>query len=87
MIALVSLGILAYVGCGGEQQTASTGQETVSQPALPPQPPKTAGNVPQAGFEIGDLAPEIVGEDVDGTEFKLSDYRGKVVVLDFWGDW
>ena len=32
-------------------------------------------------------APEIEGEDVDGTGFKLSDYRGKVILLDFWGDW
>jgi hypothetical protein len=36
---------------------------------------------------IGKVAPEIEGEDVDGTAFKLSDYRGKVVVIDFWGDW
>ena len=36
---------------------------------------------------IGKLAPEIIGVDIDGTKFKLSDYRGKVVVLDFWGDW
>lgn len=36
---------------------------------------------------IGKVAPEIKGEDVDGKKFKLSDYRGKVVVLDFWGDW
>lgn len=36
---------------------------------------------------IGKTAPEIVGEDVDGVKFKLSDYRGKVVVLDFWGFW
>jgi cytochrome oxidase Cu insertion factor (SCO1/SenC/PrrC family) len=36
---------------------------------------------------IGSVAPEIEGEDVDGQPFKLSDYRGKVVVLDFWGDW
>ena len=36
---------------------------------------------------IGKVAPEITGEDVDGKKFKLSDYRGKVVVLDFWGDW
>ena len=32
-------------------------------------------------------APEIEGNDLDGVAFKLSDYRGKVVVLDFWGDW
>ncbi len=36
---------------------------------------------------IGKPAPEIEGEDIDGKHFKLSDYRGKVVVLDFWGHW
>ncbi len=36
---------------------------------------------------IGMVAPEIEGEDIDGVSFRLSDYRGKVVVLDFWGDW
>lgn len=36
---------------------------------------------------IGQKAPEIIGADVDGNEMKLSDYLGKVVVLDFWGDW
>jgi hypothetical protein len=36
---------------------------------------------------IGKTAPDIEGEDLDGETFRLSDYRGKVVVLDFWGDW
>ncbi len=36
---------------------------------------------------IGKVAPDIEGEDVEGVKFKLSDQRGKVVVLDFWGDW
>jgi hypothetical protein len=36
---------------------------------------------------VGKTAPEIEGEDVDGAKFKLSDYRGKVVFLDFWGFW
>lgn len=36
---------------------------------------------------VGKTAPEIEGEDIDGKHFKLSDYRGKVVVLDFWGNW
>lgn len=31
----------------------------------------------------GRVAPEIVGEDVDGRPMKLSDFRGKVVLLDF----
>jgi hypothetical protein len=42
---------------------------------------------PVVGFSRGDIAPEISGQDLDGAPFKLSDYRGKVVLLDFWGDW
>lgn len=38
-------------------------------------------------LRVGKAAPDIEGEDLDGTKFKLSDYKGKVVVLDFWGDW
>jgi hypothetical protein len=38
-------------------------------------------------LQVGKQAPEIEGEDIDGKKFRLSDYRGKVVVLDFWGHW
>jgi AhpC/TSA family protein len=33
---------------------------------------------------VGKEAPDIEGEDQDGKRFKLSDYRGKVVLLDIW---
>jgi peroxiredoxin len=36
---------------------------------------------------VGKPAPEIGGPDLDGREFRLSDYRGKVVVLTFTGEW
>jgi hypothetical protein len=36
---------------------------------------------------VGKTAPDIRGKDGDEREFKLSDYRGKVVVLDFWAEW
>ncbi|MFQ5653938.1 MAG: peroxiredoxin family protein [Planctomycetota bacterium] len=36
---------------------------------------------------IGKVAPEIEGEDIFARSFRLSEYRGKVVVLDFWGNW
>jgi hypothetical protein len=38
-------------------------------------------------LQIGMKAPEFEGEDADGKKIKLSDFRGKVVVLDFWGFW
>jgi hypothetical protein len=36
---------------------------------------------------IGKTAPDIEGDDLDGNKLKLSEYRGKVVVIDFWGNW
>jgi hypothetical protein len=35
-------------------------------------------------LSVGKEAPDIEGEDQDGKRFRLSDYRGKVVLLDFW---
>jgi thiol-disulfide isomerase/thioredoxin len=35
----------------------------------------------------GNSAPEISFTDLDGQERRLSDFRGKVVLLDFWGLW
>jgi hypothetical protein len=35
---------------------------------------------------IGQKAPDVTGEDQDGKKFKLSDYQGKVVLLDFWSE-
>jgi peroxiredoxin len=36
---------------------------------------------------IGKQAPEIAGRDLDGESFRLTDYRGRIVVLMFSGDW
>jgi peroxiredoxin len=38
-------------------------------------------------FTVGKTAPDIVGTDLAGRPFKLSDYRGKVVALVFSAEW
>lgn len=38
-------------------------------------------------LSVGKVAPEIVGEGVDGKPMKLSDYRGQVVAVVFWATW
>jgi thiol-disulfide isomerase/thioredoxin len=38
-------------------------------------------------LSVGKTAPNIEGEDTGGKKLKLSDYRGKVVVVDFWATW
>ena len=55
------------------------GQEQPAEPEVTVHDPAT--------LEIGCTAPDIEAGDLDGVVFKLSDYRGRVVVLDFWGDW
>ncbi|CAN5342831.1 hypothetical protein BH10PLA2_BH10PLA2_26560 [soil metagenome] len=51
-----------------------------------------AGEVEPELFElrrlrIGSVAPDIEGPDLAGKTFKLSDQRGKVVLLVFWASW
>ncbi|MSR63900.1 MAG: redoxin domain-containing protein [Planctomycetes bacterium] len=38
-------------------------------------------------LQIGKAAPDFEATDENGVKWKLSDYRGKVVVVDFWGYW
>jgi peroxiredoxin len=53
---------------------------------------KLAEEVEHELYELRNLrmdmpVPDIEGVDLDGTSFKLSDYRGKVVLLVFWASW
>ena len=47
------------------------------------QDPQYAVNLLPAGAD----APEIILKDIDGKEVKLSDFRGRQVVLVFWASW
>lgn len=38
-------------------------------------------------LRIGALAPDFEATTVDGETFRLSDFRGKIVLVDFWGFW
>jgi len=50
-------------------------------------PAKPAGPPPPATLAAGAVAPDFVMRTVDGKEVRLSDFKGKVVILDFWATW
>jgi cytochrome oxidase Cu insertion factor (SCO1/SenC/PrrC family) len=74
-LALLLIGA-ALTGC---VNNANTTRSTSHKPANAGKP--AAASKPT---DAGKPAPEIAGIDADGKKFFLSDYRGKVVLLDFW---
>jgi hypothetical protein len=89
LVAALAVGAIALAAAFWHKDTAVADRSAKPAPApvVPPGPPPFANQPPAAGPRVGQPAPEIDGEDIDGKKFKLSDYRGKVVLLDFWGHW
>ena len=59
-------------------------------PKVAKKEPRKAAPQPQQQqgvLAVGDAAPEFTLKDADGKDHKLSDYKGKVVLLDFWATW
>ena len=49
--------------------------------------PMTSMSAEKQTVKIGDLAPDFTLQSLDGREIRLSDYRGKRVLLFTWASW
>ena len=80
-VAAAAVAMLALAGCGGgaigADTPASSGQSFVGS--------AYTSTVFRAGARPA--APDISGTTLAGQHLSLSDYRGSVVVLNFWGSW
>lgn len=72
---VIILVMTLFMGCSSARQPSS-GQSD----ALPDSPPAGSVNSSQP-------APEIVLSNLQGQTIRLSDYRGQVVILNFWASW
>lgn len=79
VVVAVALGALVLAGCGKGQSGTSGGDTKFVQ---------GTGEITKVAPGKRQPAPAIAGKAVDGgKQLKLSDYRGKVVVLNVWGSW
>lgn len=64
-----------WAPCVGACESFFAGKGTVA---------RAPSNVP---LEIGDTAPDFTLSGADGATIRLADYRGRVVLLNFWATW
>ncbi len=73
---LLGIGFLGLLGC--DQGKSELGAE----PAAPPAPLQERGVV-----SVGSLAPNFELWDIEGNPASLVNFRGKVVLINFWATW
>ena len=81
LLAVAMIGLLTALGCASSSQDIGTGPGQASEivggggEQLAPAP------------EVGRLAPDFTLTDLDGNSVSLSDFRGRVVFINFWATW
>ncbi len=91
LLALAGLAVIVGAAVGGLTLAGLLGNQGGGEGILaaeilePPQPAGITGLEP--GVEGGKLAPDFELSDLDGNRFRLSDFRGKAVVVNFWATW
>jgi thiol-disulfide isomerase/thioredoxin len=83
VIVGVALAVLSFAGVLGNQG----GGEGIESVELLDTPPAPARGDLDVGAEVGKLAPDFEISDFEGDRHRLSDFRGKVVYVNFWATW
>jgi len=75
ILILTALSLAACVGTVAEDQASAEGDPMAAANSLPPAP------------TVGHPAPEFSLLTLDGDEIRLSELRGKPVIINFWASW
>lgn len=82
--AAAALTPLLALACAGAFAQAPAGAPAKPAPSAPA---PAAAPAAAAQARLGELAPDFLGLDRRGRPVKVSDYRGKPVVISFWAGW
>ncbi|MDH7486022.1 MAG: TlpA disulfide reductase family protein [Anaerolineae bacterium] len=84
-ILLIVLAVPLLSGCGSDQVALPAVAPEIAGPLLPSlaEPPAE----PRPAVELGRYAPDFTLTDLNGEAVSLSDWRGQVVLLNFWASW
>ncbi|HYE02725.1 MAG TPA: redoxin domain-containing protein [Phycisphaerales bacterium] len=91
-LALSPLTLLAQPGTGTQPEKPAPKAPDKEKPRQEGEKPRQEEKPgqrrgKQGGPSIGDPAPAWTLKDSAGKEHKLADYKGKIVVMDFWATW
>ena len=73
--AIIIIAIL-FIGCGKSEKTNKLN--------------RTGNSSTTTNYQVarkGSKMPDFTAKTIDGTSFKISDYRGKVLIVDIWATW
>ncbi|MBE9498152.1 TlpA family protein disulfide reductase [Streptomyces sp. GKU 257-1] len=79
LAAGIAAGALLLLSACGEEQTGSSSGDTKFV--------QGTGQITKVPKSRRTAVPDLAGPSVDGKKLKLSDFKGKVIVLNVWGSW
>lgn len=79
-ILIVVFSLFLILGCSNNRCSVPS-QDVKTKTAA------TTSGVQKVGTKVGDQAPDFILKDLSGKTYKLSDFHGKYVFVDFWGTW
>ena len=92
---VAALALLVLSSCSGNSSEVAPSASTSPAPAAstPAATPAVSTPLPESeaapsvGITEGKLAPDFQLNDLNGKQVSLLDFRGKVVLLNFWATW
>ena len=86
VVVAAMIAVLCLVGPRApEPSTIDTSVSGLPEPLDPE--PSSPPSGPTVGHRVGDVAPAFSLPTLDGERISLSDFRGRLVILDFWASW